>query len=315
MLNITLDTCVWLKLLYIDFKNEDNYLEEICFWIENNHIKHIVPTNIIDEWNRHKLGYQNEIVTYFKNKEKESIKFIGHNAEFASTYNSAELEKRVGEEVRRSLKTYQDTNGYYPFASQLGTTNNFACEPALLSGFLPANHQSCAYTYSAATTSTLLACINTLFDTATTAAETVRFDRTSGGTFSGAFSGLCNRNSPTRCTCTGIGSCGTAAIGVSCTASGCSSTGILGSYRVSNGKFRFRSAGCNQTTFPTKTNSCSNSNAVITCSAINGNFSYCNEASFTANLPAWFNQNQWGSFVYYQMTRPASPTSFARVLN
>ena len=220
----------------------------------------------------------------------------------------AALEKRVGEEVRHSLKTYQDTNGYYPFASQLGTTNNFACEQSLLSGFLPANHQSCAYTYTAAATSTLLACTNTLFDTTTTAAETVRFDRTSGGTFSGAFSGLCNLNSPTRCTCTGIGSCGTAAIGVSCTASGCSSTGILGSYRVSNGKFRFRSAGCNQTTFPTKTNSCSNSNAVITCSAVNGNFSNCNEASFTANLPAWFNQNQWGSFVYYQMTRPASPS-------
>jgi len=101
MLNITLDTCVWLKLLYIDFKNEDNYLEEICFWIENKHIKHIVPTNIIDEWNRHKLGYQNEIVTYFKNKEKESIRFIGHNAEFASTYNSVELEKRVQKRIER----------------------------------------------------------------------------------------------------------------------------------------------------------------------------------------------------------------------
>ncbi|HVA97312.1 MAG TPA: PIN domain-containing protein [Bacteroidia bacterium] len=101
MLNITLDTCVWLKLLYIDFKNEDNYLEEICFWIENKHINHIVPTNIIDEWNRHKLSYQNNLVTYFKRKDQESINFIKHNAEFASTYNAEEVQKSVQKRIER----------------------------------------------------------------------------------------------------------------------------------------------------------------------------------------------------------------------
>ena len=87
MLNITLDTCVWLKLLYIDFKNEDNYLEEICFWIENKHINHIVPANIIDEWNRHKLGYQNDIVAYF---EKLPIAK-------ADSKNQKEIEKLVNQ--------------------------------------------------------------------------------------------------------------------------------------------------------------------------------------------------------------------------
>lgn len=101
MLNITLDTCVWLKLLYIDFKNEDNYLEEICFWIENKHIKHIVPTNVIDEWNRHKLSYQNILVAYFKRKEQESINFIKHNAEIASTYNAEEIQKSVQKRIER----------------------------------------------------------------------------------------------------------------------------------------------------------------------------------------------------------------------
>ena len=103
---ITLDTCVWLKLLYIDFKNEDNYLEEICFWIENKHINHIVPSNIIDEWNRHKLGYQNDIVAYFEKKEKESIKFIKHNAEFASTYNAEEIQKSVQKRIERIDKIF-----------------------------------------------------------------------------------------------------------------------------------------------------------------------------------------------------------------
>jgi PIN domain len=101
MLNITLDTCVWLKLLYIDFKNEDNYLEEICFWIENKHIKHIVPTNIIDEWNRHKVGYQNDIVAYFKKKEQANINPFKHNTELASTYKAEEVQKSVQKRIER----------------------------------------------------------------------------------------------------------------------------------------------------------------------------------------------------------------------
>ena len=115
MLNITLDTCVWLKLLYIDFKNEDNYLEEICFWIENNHINHIAPTNIIDEWNRHKLGYQTEIVAYFKKKEQENIHPFKHNTELASTYNAEEVEKRVQKRIERIDKIFSTYSEKAPY--------------------------------------------------------------------------------------------------------------------------------------------------------------------------------------------------------
>ena len=68
------------------------------------------------------------------------------------------LEKRVGEQVRSSLKVYQDANGYYPYAAKLGATANYSGElnitsplnitanSGLTSGFLPVNHQSCSYT-------------------------------------------------------------------------------------------------------------------------------------------------------------------------
>ncbi|MBN1252688.1 MAG: DUF4935 domain-containing protein [Bacteroidales bacterium] len=115
MIYITLDTCVWLKLLYIDFKNEDNYLEEICYWIENKYLTHIVPTNIIDEWNRHKVGYQNEIVRYFKKKENENINFFKHNSELASTYNADELQKSVEKRIQRIdtiFSTYSEKAPY-----------------------------------------------------------------------------------------------------------------------------------------------------------------------------------------------------------
>jgi hypothetical protein len=81
---------------------------------------------------------------------------------------------------------------------------------------------------------------------------------------------------------------------------------MMGNYRITNGKFRFRSAGCAFTTFPTKTAaSCSNSNSVITCNTSNGTFSSCGDLEFGTLLPSWFKTNQWQNYVYYRLTRPA----------
>lgn len=222
------------------------------------------------------------------------------------------LEKRVGEEARADLKKYRDDNGYYPYAAQLGTTTNFACEltsvamtNGLMTGFLPANNQSCAYTRVGTTAN--LACEESIFDSTLSGVTQIRFDRTSGGTIANVSTGACTRNNANRCTCTGAGSCGNVATRISCTSSGCTTTNLVGSYRIANGKFRFRSGGCTQTTFPTKTVAgCSNSNSVITCNISNGSFSSCGDPSFKAYLPTWFINNQWQGYLYYQMTRPAS---------
>jgi hypothetical protein len=224
----------------------------------------------------------------------------------------AALEKRVGEQVRTSLKAYQDANGYYPYAAQLGTATNFSCEltnsagvTGLTSGFLPVDNQSCTYTRIGAAQTSLI-CAQSVFDASTSGITQVRFDRTSGGTLTAVNSGLCVRNSTTRCTCTGSGSCGSGASTVTCTSTNCSTNGMMGNYRITNGKFRFRSAGCAFTTFPTKTAaSCSNSNSVITCNTSNGTFSSCGDLEFGTLLPSWFKTNQWQNYVYYRLTRPA----------
>ncbi len=224
----------------------------------------------------------------------------------------AALEKRVGEVARSALKNYQDTNGYYPYAAQMGTTANFACEltsvamtTGLTVGFLPANNQSCAYNRTGTTTS--LACEESIFDSTVSGVTQIRFDRTSGSTITNTSSGLCTRNSTTRCTCTGAGTCGNILARVTCTTNNCTSTGLVGSYRITNGKFRFRSGGCTQNTFPTKTAAgCSNSNSVITCNSSNGSLSSCGDPTFKSSLPTWFTDNQWQKYVYYQMTRPTS---------
>ncbi len=239
----------------------------------------------------------------------------------------AALEKRVGEQVRTSLKTYQDANGYYPYATQLGTTANLSCwqnaagTDGLREGLLPANYQSCTYTRTTVpTNSSTISCVNTIFNPAASLGVTqVRFTRTGGSNFTTTTTstgGITCARTTTTCTCsrgtdgTGTGSCSNATNSprVTCTATGCTATGTgsLGTFRTTGDKFTFRSGGCAQTTFPNPNvvTGCANNNAQITCSGANGAAASCGDVRFDNLLPAWFNQNQWGNFVYYRMTVP-----------
>ena len=294
----------------------------------------------------------------------------------------AALEKRVGEQVRTSLKTYQDTNGYYPYAAQLGTTVMYSGTQNLLSGFLPVNPQNCSYNASplsipisstrvsgslnlttlasfaavskdwavvgagmpsgtivssvtnenqlvlssAATSSGTanltftqpkMECTQPLFDAATTAISSiteVRFYLPSG-TFTSS-TGCTIQSSSTRCYCTGVvGSCSNATTTFSCNLSSCNvvGTGATGDIRIRGGKLTSSSGGCVITT-PITRNAATNcpitTTSRITCNSTNGQFSsHANgDVPFDTFLPNWFNQNQWGNYVYYELTRPASAT-------
>lgn len=239
----------------------------------------------------------------------------------------AALEKRVGEQVRSSLKTYQDTNGYYPYATQLGTTANLSCwqnsagTNGLKEGLLPANYQSCTYTRTTTLpNSSSLSCVNTIFNPAASLGITqVRFTRSGGADFE-TTTGACTLTN-TRCTCTGAGSCSnpTNSPQVTCTTSGCTAIGdgSLGSFRTTGDKFTFTTGGCVQTIFPNPSavTGCATNNAQVICSVDNGITASCGDVRFDNLLPAWFNQNQWGNFVYYRMTRPASATLSVGIRN
>ena len=101
MTNISIDTCIWLELLKVDFNKEDNYLEELCFWIENKHLNHIASENIIAEWNRNKITYQSEITAHFNKIKKDEISFFKHNSELSSTYQADIIENNVKKRIER----------------------------------------------------------------------------------------------------------------------------------------------------------------------------------------------------------------------
>lgn len=221
----------------------------------------------------------------------------------------AAIEKRVGEQVRHSLKTYQDINGYYPYASQLGTSLNFVGEGSLQSGFLPL-FPSCNYNVTSAT-NVSLNCTQSLFDVNSTGVTQIRFYLPSG-TFTSSTGNCTRQSSNERCYCTGSGSCSRTGMTFSCNDAGCSAlgTGATGDFRIRGGKLTFSSGGCSITTPLAKlpANGCPDSNSRVTCNSVSGSVtSYNNsDADFGATLPLWFIANQWQSYVYYRMTRPAS---------
>lgn len=217
----------------------------------------------------------------------------------------AALEKRVGEQARVSLKAYQDANGYYPYAAKLGTMVMYSGEQNLLSGFLPVNPQKCSYIFPAT-----LNCSQPIFDTNTSAITEVRYY---GNSVFTSFTPACTISSGNRCYCTGVGSCSNNTVTFSCGLANCGviGAGATGSIRIRGGKLTSSLGGCGVTNAITKdiVSGCPiTTTSRITCALINGSFSSHGngDASLDTYLPIWFNQNQWGRYIYYQLTRPAN---------
>ena len=101
MIYITLDTCVWLGLIKIDLHNDNNVFEEICYWIENKHLTHIAPENIIREWDRHKLKNAGKLKKdskfYYSSVQKQ---FKGNTIN-DSTFISTDLDSLIDERISR----------------------------------------------------------------------------------------------------------------------------------------------------------------------------------------------------------------------
>lgn len=241
------------------------------------------------------------------------------------------LEKRVGEVARAALKDYQDANGYYPYAAQLGTTENYSGEQnlsgtdGLTSGFLPVNHQSCTASFSSSFLNlAVLTCTKTMFDGSSAGASRnsgiteIRITKSGGSNFIAGTNGSCTVSplNTSRCSCTGSGSCAGLDTSVNCGGLSCIAFSFTGtvSYRITGGKFTHRSGGCAHTSFPSKNAAgCYDvpaGNSVLTCSSSNGTFASSNDAVLDS-IPAWFTTNNWQDYTYYHATRPASSSIMA----
>lgn len=95
---LALDTCIWLELLK---EVEDNIFEEICYWIENNYITHITPSNCIKEWERNKLKKTLEVINGLKTINERILKPFRNNTGLTSTYQPTVIEDVITARVVR----------------------------------------------------------------------------------------------------------------------------------------------------------------------------------------------------------------------
>lgn len=159
-----------------------------------------------------------------------------------------------------------------------------------------------------------LRCNQPLFDPTTSAITEIRYYLPSG-TFTSSV-GCSIQSSGTRCYCTGEGYCSNDTNTFSCNSTSCNAVGVgaTGELRVRGGKLTSTSGGCSIATPITKDASeCPvNTTSRINCKSNNGLLaSHANgDAQLDDYLPKWFNQNKWGEYLYYQMTRPEDTTAF-----
>jgi hypothetical protein len=209
----------------------------------------------------------------------------------------AALEKRVGEEVRRSLKAYKDINGYYPYAAHLGTSLSFDTDGDLEKGFLPL-FQKCDLDL----TNQAFNCRQPIFDTVLSGITNIKFAISNSLFYSAT--GNCTQSGD-ECNCNGTGSCTASSFTFECDNEKCWLTGTLGvsaMLEVHGGNLVEDGGSCSiEDDISTDASGCPiNTSAEAKCDLTgDGNVAAYANSNAQLNVPDWFIENQWQKFVYY----------------
>jgi hypothetical protein len=233
------------------------------------------------------------------------------------------LEKRVGEEVRFRLKTYEDTNGDYPYAAHLGTAMSYTTDGNLVKGFLPV-FQSCMLNVGAKT----FDCRQPLFDPIVSGISSIRLFFTYPGSFSGfstSTAGCTILNAGKECMCSGNGACTNTSdtFKFECVEKKCDVTttppadaeliSAIAKIEIQGGNFtNADGASCSITnSIVTDSLECpiaGSAKVICDSSAGNGSVASYSNSDAALDVPTWFIDNQWQNYVFYHMTRPVNPS-------
>lgn len=224
----------------------------------------------------------------------------------------AEVEKRVAGEAKTALKSYNTTNGYFPYAAPLGSSSGYSCQDTNLSGLLPTgaggSPTSCSCASASSCTCAFTDISSVSFKRSGTATWAIPPVTVPAGipNLTAGIPNLCTRTTTQTCSCTGPGYCRnvTATRNFTCTDDGTNTctNNTTGTYTFS-GVF-------SNASLSTSTGNCSYTcgTSSVTCTGA-GTFSSptCSDPAFGSLLPAWFTANKWQDYLYYQISR-SSPT-------
>jgi hypothetical protein len=108
MIYITLDTDVWLKLLHDVNQNTDEIgpFDELMFWLEQGHVKLVLPQNIKREWERNKESTIQAAKRELKKNFQSGRELFKNHSALSSFYDPDQYENFVRGRVQRIDKLF-----------------------------------------------------------------------------------------------------------------------------------------------------------------------------------------------------------------
>ena len=217
------------------------------------------------------------------------------------------IEKRALEQTRDALSKFKITNGFYPFAADLGfyispNPNQNQCTQGNLRGLLPVNTPS-THTCSCASSTRTCNCNFSVVNSISFTRNAGSFVATGGG--ANAPTGACSVSplSTNTCTCNGTGSCKRASgvVQFSCDACGKCTATVAGINQFSTtGTFTNSTGICTNTA--SQASCANNANGTFTLGACNVYETIKSLPTVGGLLPAWFTANQWEKYIIYAVS-------------
>jgi hypothetical protein len=99
MIYLTLDSDIWLNSLK-ESGEENNFIDSLEYWIENGHVKILLPENIIDEWNRNRDKKKQTLVNDWKSFFNRAKKVFSTDV-VSVLMTPDKLNERVEEQLKR----------------------------------------------------------------------------------------------------------------------------------------------------------------------------------------------------------------------
>ena len=117
MIYLTLDSDIWLNSLK-ESGEENNFIDSLEYWIENGHVKILLPENVIDEWIRNRDNKKQTLVNDWKSFFNRAKKVFSTDV-VSVLMTPDKLNDRVEEQLKRVEAIFDN------YAVKIPITNDY----------------------------------------------------------------------------------------------------------------------------------------------------------------------------------------------
>lgn len=119
MIYLAIDTDVWLWLSYQRIDSEENFFDQLFFWLQSSELRCVIPENIIKEWERNKQS-KVDFVKGELRKAAQLNKDLFRDPKFFNTiYNAENFEAFANARIEQVEEIFQKYSDVAPLNDQI----------------------------------------------------------------------------------------------------------------------------------------------------------------------------------------------------